>query len=220
MFSRVIAVALAFSAVVGSAASAQVVYNNGSPNGQNGLNTTQFQIANDFTIGAGATVNSAGIYMAGYNGIGAWDGYLAYAIFADAGGAPGSLLTTAAVNPIVTDTGNAWNFGGDSYLFQFNLASPFVATPGTTYWLGINSDADYNNSSSIFWETSSGTGSSYRSNGQGGWTSYPGLETAFYLSGDVVGSVPEPGTWAMMLLGFAGIGVAMQRSRKRAAALG
>lgn len=27
--------------------------------------------------------------------------------------------------------------------------------------------------------------------------------------------VPEPGTWALMLLGFAGVGVAMRRSRKR-----
>jgi hypothetical protein len=26
--------------------------------------------------------------------------------------------------------------------------------------------------------------------------------------------VPEPGTWAMMLLGFAGMGAAMRRSRK------
>ena len=30
-------------------------------------------------------------------------------------------------------------------------------------------------------------------------------------------AVPEPSTWAMMLLGFAGIGLAMRRRRKRAA---
>ena len=33
------------------------------------------------------------------------------------------------------------------------------------------------------------------------------------------GGVPEPSTWAMMLLGFAAIGLAMRRSRKRGAAL-
>ena len=33
---------------------------------------------------------------------------------------------------------------------------------------------------------------------------------------NVVGSVPEPGTWAMMLLGFGGIGLAVRR-RKSAA---
>jgi hypothetical protein len=30
----------------------------------------------------------------------------------------------------------------------------------------------------------------------------------------VAGGVPEPGTWAMMLLGFAGIGMAVRRSRR------
>jgi hypothetical protein len=35
---------------------------------------------------------------------------------------------------------------------------------------------------------------------------------------EAVGAVPEPGTWAMMLLGFGGIGVAMRRRRKPALA--
>lgn len=33
------------------------------------------------------------------------------------------------------------------------------------------------------------------------------------------GAVPEPGTWGLMLLGFAGVGVALRRSRKRTPAL-
>jgi hypothetical protein len=35
----------------------------------------------------------------------------------------------------------------------------------------------------------------------------------------VTGAVPEPGTWAMMLLGFAGIGTAVRRSRRKNGAL-
>ena len=34
------------------------------------------------------------------------------------------------------------------------------------------------------------------------------------------GAVPEPSTWAMMLLGFAGLGFAGHRSTRRAAAIG
>jgi hypothetical protein len=34
---------------------------------------------------------------------------------------------------------------------------------------------------------------------------------------EIPGSVPEPGTWAMMLLGFGGIGMALRRGRNQAA---
>ena len=35
------------------------------------------------------------------------------------------------------------------------------------------------------------------------------------MGDQVPGGVPEPGTWAMMLLGFGGIGFAMRRGRKQ-----
>jgi len=47
------------------------------------------------------------------------------------------------------------------------------------------------------------TGSSIQSSLGGGF---------FYTP--VTGAVPEPATWAMMLLGFGGIGAAMRRRRK------
>ena len=34
------------------------------------------------------------------------------------------------------------------------------------------------------------------------------------IQGRVTGPVPEPATWAMMLLGFGGIGMAMRRRRR------
>jgi hypothetical protein len=43
--------------------------------------------------------------------------------------------------------------------------------------------------------------------GAGNVTSAVGQQTTVRL-------LPEPATWAMMLLGFAGIGVAVRRSRK------
>ncbi|GAA3897481.1 hypothetical protein GCM10022276_15580 [Sphingomonas limnosediminicola] len=36
-------------------------------------------------------------------------------------------------------------------------------------------------------------------------------------TGDVGGSVPEPATWALMLFGFGGLGLAIRRSRHRTA---
>jgi hypothetical protein len=47
-----------------------------------------------------------------------------------------------------------------------------------------------------------------------------GLDVAAFDSIAAVASVPEPSTWAMMILGFAGIGfMAYRRSRKNAIAL-
>jgi hypothetical protein len=41
---------------------------------------------------------------------------------------------------------------------------------------------------------------------------------SFEIDNLVVGPIPEPGTWALMLIGFAGIGLAMRRDRKRSLA--
>lgn len=45
------------------------------------------------------------------------------------------------------------------------------------------------------------------------FTNSPSIN-AFETASFSVTAVPEPGTWAMMLLGFAGMGAAMRRSRK------
>lgn len=42
----------------------------------------------------------------------------------------------------------------------------------------------------------------------------PAVLQWLYTNGQPVGSVPEPATWAMMLLGFGGIGMAMRRQRR------
>jgi PEP-CTERM motif len=46
-----------------------------------------------------------------------------------------------------------------------------------------------------------------------GGSTPPTFNLAFSLSG--VSGVPEPSTWAMMLLGFAGLGFAFRQSRRR-----
>jgi hypothetical protein len=43
----------------------------------------------------------------------------------------------------------------------------------------------------------------------------PAVLQWFYPTGEPVGSVPEPATWAMMLLGFGAIGSAMRASRRK-----
>jgi hypothetical protein len=45
---------------------------------------------------------------------------------------------------------------------------------------------------------------------------FPGLPVRYLLSGDVVATIPEPATWAMMVIGFAGLGFAGYRKTRSA----
>jgi hypothetical protein len=50
--------------------------------------------------------------------------------------------------------------------------------------------------------------------------SYPGGTLSGLVPGEGIGiatAVPEPSTWALMLIGFAGLGFAFRRSRRNAA---
>ncbi len=53
-----------------------------------------------------------------------------------------------------------------------------------------------------------------RSSGQRSYLKFSSTQNAFEIDNLAIGAVPEPATWAMMLLGFAGIGVSLRRRRK------
>ena len=97
------------------------------------------------------------------------------------------------------------------------LASPFgannlfyVTGPSFVDGSGLGFNTTAGTSVNLFFQDSVG---SYRINTTGPFTS--SLVTA--RSSAAVAAVPEPATWAMMLLGFGGIGVAMRRRRKAVA---
>jgi hypothetical protein len=49
------------------------------------------------------------------------------------------------------------------------------------------------------------------------WFNLGPTDVQFQVFGTPVAAVPEPSTWAMMLLGFAGLGFAFRRSQRKAA---
>jgi hypothetical protein len=43
------------------------------------------------------------------------------------------------------------------------------------------------------------------------------VDRAYIVAGDQTGGVPEPGTWALMILGFGGAGASLRIKRRRTA---
>ena len=86
----------------------------------------------------------------------------------------------------------------------------WTVTPGTAYWL----IAFPNPGTTGVWEFSQ----SLAGNIAVGFGTIPALLPEVRIEGELTAAVPEPSTWAMMLLGFAGVGYGVYR-RKRMAAL-
>ena len=207
----VVAAATALAAVP---AQATVIYDNGGPNTDDGNEATQWVQTEDFSFAGGTTVGGAGAYISGRGDISAWDGNFTYYIFASSGGLPGATLQTGNVSVTPVDTGLP-AFDGNAYLFEFDFLSPFDAAAGMTYYLGIHASTDFNRDE-IYWVTTAPNGTAFGEESDGGtlnnWFSNF-EEHAFYLT-DVGMAVPEPSTWAMMLLGFGAAGFALRRGRK------
>ncbi len=102
-------------------------------------------------------------------------------------------------------------------VFTFTLSAPILLAANTRYWVELSDNASTPTSAVWSWsfDTSGvGVAGEYFANSCC-ISANPG-NGPYQMS--VSGSVPEPSTWAMMLIGFAGIGVAAYRRSKRASA--
>jgi choice-of-anchor A domain-containing protein len=139
---------------------------------------------------------------------------------AELAGAPGDNYNITFANETSASTivinvtgsfteGGGENFNGDSYL-DSHVIWNFEDATGVNVksWHGavLAGDASVTNSSPI-------EGFLYAKNFTGG-----GELHDFPFDGNVPGAVPEPSTWAMMALGFAGLGFLGLRRRKAATA--
>jgi len=107
-------------------------------------------------------------------------------------------------------TGSALAAGPGQWVDVF--WNPVSVIAGATYYLAFSST---NSSLAIAGDYNTyARGQAYA----GGYQSFPTLDYAFrtYASDGASGAVPEPATWAMMMLGFGAVGGAM-RYRRRAA---
>jgi len=229
---RVLSIALASTATLGFASAANAGATLGPVNGPNlsthidaSLENTQ----NNNVVVYGTTTSPTGqdviftantpVHITGGSG---------FASISDVTTTDNTLFTMLTIDPAPNFT--AYQFSvqllTDSYiLVQYLLAGANPATDWQTvpsndpFFQNANTNKDYEldaTGGSIFGAIRIATCSDAACTHVGGGIDFVKQESITLAN---VRSVPEPGTWGLMLLGFAGVGLAMRRSRKNKPAL-
>lgn len=198
--------AIVLAASVSSAAMAAPAINLLTPGTEYGGG--QYTLGFEFSVTGSQTIDALGVYdnlgdglTTGAN-IGLWDtsgNLLVSTTIAAGGGTLNGLFRYQAITPFALSAGTRYIIGA----FTQDLASSLGTGQGGTGTVNplvtIYRDR-YSNFNSAFSFPDS------TNNNVGGW-----LGGNFNLAG---AAVPEPGTWAMLLLGFGALGWAMRQPRR------
>jgi hypothetical protein len=118
-----------------------------------------------------------------------------------------------------TLTGLSDTYTGDIFRLLVSFSAPTGTTPGSTTYdtllqgtvTGVNAGGVFVNFDNAVRNFASSAGPfTFALND----VSISSNSATQIISGQIQAAVPEPGTWAMMLLGFGGMGVALRRRRK------
>jgi hypothetical protein len=218
----------AFCLALAGAASADIIFDNGAPLTDNGgSEASRWVQAQDFSFAAGASVSGASVYI-GFADLlpnaQPFDGPFEYWLFADGGGQPGAVLDNGVAQATAAPVA-PWNYSystSDILRLDIDFGTPFAAAAGQTYWFGFRLDDDYTRDQ-LYWmwsETNLDRDGELKFQGNGhaafmgdfGDWEQGDYEHAFQLHGTAA-AVPEPATWAMMILGFGAAGALMRRRR-------
>jgi hypothetical protein len=187
-----------------------VLYDNGGPDQTTGDEMTHLIQAEDFVLGIDAAIGRVNFWALDSNPS-AYQGSIAWAIGADAGGSPGAALAFGTATATVTGTGNIVGIGAQSLvedLVSFTIPK-FSALSGSHYWLELhNGPTSTNADLGFYWETSSSAPVNDVNTGQeislpgGDFWADNGNEHAFQLI-----QVPEPSGLLLLvtLIGLAGL---------------
>jgi hypothetical protein len=204
----------ALAVAVSLSASAQAAVLNpllsiSDPTGQS-LGNGPFTLGWDFTVNSTITVNGLGVFDSGQDGlaeshaVGLWD-------------SSGDLLASTTVGSGLSGT--------LVDQFRYNSIAPVTLSADQTYYVGAvwldGADPMVFNATGLFTNPSI----TYNASAYVGGSSSLAFPSNLYSDttgyfGPNISAVPEPSTWAMMLLGFAGLGFAgYHRIRKDRLAL-
>jgi hypothetical protein len=208
-FNLAFVVAFSLAAVQpGLASASSYILDTGTPTGTTFPVLSQGQwFAAEFSATAGDTITDLSAYL--NQGSGGAGTAFTFAIYSDAAG---FLSARTAATPIYT-LGSTFEANG----WNSSTASWTAPTTGD-YWVAVEMSSCTRNCPELdlVTEASDGTGTAPALAFASAGTNHAfALETAdpFGIEVSVASAVPEASTWAMMILGFAGIGVMAYRRR-------
>jgi hypothetical protein len=217
MFNRIGRAAAALALLVPSLASAQVVFDNGSPNNEGGNEMTAWIQAEDFSLSQATTITGIRFWAFALTGGRGYAGSISWRIYDNAGTTPGSnVLFSGTYVGGFTNEGPLAFDGADQLRFDINTG--FNLNAGS-YWLGLhNGPLTTTSREEFYWQTRAGNMTLTGQEDQapfdaGGWSGND-AEHAFQLLGRPTTVVPEPSTYALLATGFVALAVAARRRRQ------
>ena len=198
-------------------ANAATIYQNGAPNLDSGNEMTSRLQAEDFVLNEANSLTGVRFWAFYYNDLAAgYLGSVAWGIYADSNGQPGSVLFYGLVTPVLS-AGSENCCAGIAAELQFGL--PNISLASGTYWLALhNGPTSRTSNEDFYWQTTDAN-SSVRGVeqaapfGQSIWQN-TNQEHAFELQGNslpATAPVPEPSTF--FLVGSVIVGLIWQRRR-------
>jgi len=189
-------------------AHAALIYDNGFPSDFDGLEMTQWIQADDFILGAPATLTSVRFWASEPAGFGSYRGCITLTLYEDDSGEPGMILYRETLVParVYDHDYDMWT------VHQYDFAVGSFELKTGIYWLGLHhGPLSATAFEDFFWEVSSDEfsgGLSYADIApfdEGGW-SPDNAELAFHLYGTCPQTIPVPGTVTLGSLGAALVG--------------
>ncbi len=206
--------------MLAAGARADVILTNGSPNTITGDLMTGYIEANSFSLPSAAMITGVNFETLILQPE-TFQSTVTYFLYADNGGSPGTQLATGNVAVGTTDLGPAlFSSTYEAFGIDFSLSTPFSASAGTTYWLGLYDGALINTNGNAYWAVSTGgqgAGMFLVSPYTGPWGSTGQAPFYFQLTSGASASTPEPASTTLMAAGLAALALRFARQRRTAA---
>ncbi len=202
----------AAAALLAGSAGASTIYSNGPGNG-NVIGWTinfGFSVADSFT---GAGVANGMTFETWDLGTNDTPSSVTWTITSGnplSGGTFTTLGTGTASISAVSLGANTFGFD----LFADTISFTGVTLTGGNYWIELSGAAD-GGGNPVYWDDNGGPSDAWE-NTLGDLSLQPGGIGSNSETFSILGTVPDPATWAMMLAGFAGLGAALRSRRKLA----